>query len=660
MILISKLFTNTIFPAIAISMLFVTSLVVSNKIYDGVIRAKEIWFFGIVIIMLLFLGFKMISKKGAIKVRFNLTDILFVSYFVWCFIRSSFIPSTPFYNNHKLQILTGIFVLYYFVKLTIKNEELRLRKSENSIVFFILTSSFITSGLIQAFYGLLQLYDFYPSHNSYFSITGSFTNPAPYALYLSSVFPVALSQIINKNILITRYVERVGSGFGSYLIQLRGFLISNYSFFIYYLSFTTVVSIIFILPATMIRASWVGAIASSIFVLQIKYNYVQNIMQYLKNTLRQIIAKLLILIIITLLGVGLYFLKKDSASGKFFIWEVTLYKIAKKPLFGYGLGRFKAEYNNWQAEYFKKHPKEMDGTKGWLAGNTKYAFNEYIEMTSELGLIGLLFFLLFVLSILQGVRKLLINNNLRIKESSKSFIISFLVPSLISLLICSVISFPFYSLSTLIVFFMMAGALSSYLRQYTIEWVIYPSIRITFGILTILLSVIEIISLKKVSYYITWNKASYTYGTRNYTEAVKQFQQCFPFLSHEGLALMYYGKSLQMIGKNHEAIKVLEEAKLLTSNNLLYISLGDAYKGIKQYGKAESNYKFSSSMLPNRLYPHYLIAKLYAEQGMKEETIEKAEKVLRMKAKTESIAIGEIKEEMEELINKINIYNAKH
>jgi hypothetical protein len=47
------------------------------------------------------------------------------------------------------------------------------------------------------------------------------------------------------------------------------------------------------------------------------------------------------------------------------------------------LGRFAADYNNWQAAYFLTNLEEMDLPRGQYAGNTSFCFNEYLEIASE-------------------------------------------------------------------------------------------------------------------------------------------------------------------------------------------------------------------------------------------------------------------------------------
>ncbi len=195
----------------------------------------------------------------------------------------------------------------------------------------IIIGLLITTGLVQAVWGLLQLYGVLPSFHSGFKITGTFFNPAPYALYLATIFPLALGRLLLKPYLL-------------------------FSKFSYYIFFLTVIPIILVLPATMNRASWIGVAVGSFIVLNYKYDIFQSIKKFLNNTARKQLAFTIIILIVGLSCTGLFLLKKGSSNGRLLIWEVTLGKIVEKPLFGYGVGRFEAEYNNWQADFFKSHP----------------------------------------------------------------------------------------------------------------------------------------------------------------------------------------------------------------------------------------------------------------------------------------------------------------
>ena len=160
--------------------------------------------------------------------------------------------------------------------------------------------------------------------------------------------------------------------------------------------------------------------------------------------------------------------------------------------------------------------------------------------------------------------------------------------------------------------------------------------------------------LRKVPSYCKWNEANYLYAMLAYSEASSTYKNIIPALTYEGELLQQYGKSLQMNGNNKEATKVLEKASRYTSDYILYAALGDAYKGIKQYGKAETAYQQASYMEPNKLYPRYLLAKLYDVSGQQLKAIETAEGLLNKDIKVQSTAIEEIKTEMKKILAKYN------
>ncbi len=56
----------------------------------------------------------------------------------------------------------------------------------------------IIGGGIQAIYGNLQLWGYYPSHHSLFKLTGSFFNPGPYAGFFAEVLIILICLKSNK------------------------------------------------------------------------------------------------------------------------------------------------------------------------------------------------------------------------------------------------------------------------------------------------------------------------------------------------------------------------------------------------------------------------------------------------------------------------------
>jgi len=553
---------------------------------------------------------------------------------------------------------------------------------DNLIIFLILT------GLVQAIWGLLQLYGFARSFHSGFKITGTFFNPAPYALYLAAIFPLALSNILrsdDKRFEEIRIKELIIKSLNDFTLHHSLFLSYLVNKLRYYISLLTVVAIILVLPATMNRASWIGTAAGSVVILSYKYHFITRIKEILNTKLKRLTGVVLLILFITLSGAGLYNLKRGSSEGRLLIWEVTLGKIVEKPLFGYGVGRFEAEYNNWQAGYFRSHPEEIVSPKGFVAGNTKYCFNEFIEMTSELGCTGLLLFLGVIISIIKGsckrlnlrltVQKADTDNRITLlppgseKSDSENYSVIFLAGSLVSIMVCALISFPFYSLPTLIVMFIIIGLLPGKIHIIDVFLIrkettphsavqfsgrIFSFMRYVMFIILIAFSVF-IFERNILLYkgYKAWSEAEMLYRAGIYGEACKSFSEAYPGMKYNGGYLQYYGKSLYMNEEYNKSIKILELAKFYTSDEILYTSLGDGYKALKRTKEAESAYKQAIVMVPHKLYPHYLLARLYYDAGQKEDALRTAQSILNMKIKVGSTATDEIRKEMQDLIKEL-------
>ena len=62
----------------------------------------------------------------------------------------------------------------------------------------VLPFLFILLGIIEAIWGLGQLYGVVLSHHSQFLLTGSFYNPGPYTGFLAMIFPVAFYEWLRR------------------------------------------------------------------------------------------------------------------------------------------------------------------------------------------------------------------------------------------------------------------------------------------------------------------------------------------------------------------------------------------------------------------------------------------------------------------------------
>lgn len=684
-----------------ISLIIITLFIYSNNLYNGLITTKQIWFIGAMAFLIMVFCLDLLLCKKNIPLCLNIIDISLLTFYTYFFIRTVFTPYTPVLYNTRFLNYT-LLIIFYFILKYANSDSVTSKHNTNQnshdevvkkvIIPFseILVIVLMLTGLIQAIWGLLQLYGITRSFHSGFKITGTFFNPAPYALYLAAIFPLALGKLLEKHRAqdtecCIQPMMREAQMIAQVSLTPEG-LTTLIHKLIYFISLLTVISIILVLPATMNRASWLGIAASSLYVFNYRYNLTNRAKSSLNNTARKLCALAIVILLISFMGAGLYLLKKGSSDGKLLIWEVTIGKISEKPLFGYGVGRFEAEYNNWQAGYFQKHREEMDGLKGMAAGNTKYCFNEYLEMASEIGLVGLLLFLAVIASLFLGIRKGIVttidvrskydarnaNNNrmtLKVNDSrsandtvgimTREAQMTFL-PSLISLIVLAMISFPLYSLPTLIVFYSLGAIISSHVttnvfrakENITFNFILLRRFLIFFVLLPFSVLLLIFTGQQYKAYY-TFDEAVMIYQTGNYEEACQSFSEVYIPLQCNGSYLQYYGKAFYLNEEYPKSIEMLERAAQFTSDEILYTTLGDTYKALKRYSEAEAAYQHASYMVPHKLYPIYLLANLFFITGQKERALRTAKEVLTKKIKIESTATKEIICDMKDLTGKL-------
>jgi O-antigen ligase len=83
-------------------------------------------------------------------------------------------------------------------------------------------------------------------------------------------------------------------------------------------------------------------------------------------------------------------------------WKNTYQMIKDKPLLGSGIGTFKMNYLDYQAEFLKNNPSY---TEYWVF--PREAHNEYLQIGAELGLLGLGIFLIIICIFYSAIIKFL-------------------------------------------------------------------------------------------------------------------------------------------------------------------------------------------------------------------------------------------------------------
>ncbi|MDD2953837.1 MAG: O-antigen ligase family protein [Parabacteroides sp.] len=476
----------------------------------------------------------------------------------------------------------------------------------------------IATGLIEAIWGFRQLQGWTYSNHSLFRLTGSFFNPGPYSGYLAVTLPVALG------ILLRQSKQNISC----------------------YFSAVCVLSIIVVLPAGMSRSAWIAATGSCLWVYAMyRMDWKQIKVKVRQHKKLYIIGSILGCVLLFGGSTYVYTLKKDSADGRLLMWKITAKAIQKQPITGTGLGGFPAAYAETQAEYMASG-KATEQEK-WIAGCPEYAFNEYLQIGLEQGLVGLALFTAWL--------GLLFYKGIKNKRYA-------CCGGLMSLAIFAFSSYPL-QLPEFWVVLIFLGVMSVTPDKDKISENPAESNGRGWGKRIFLMGIailgIGLFWMQKDYYraYQKWNKAQMLYKNKAYEAALEVYEPLYPLLRHKPDFLFEAAQCLSKTGQYEKANEYLERAVLLSADPMLYYVMAKNEQLLGEYRQAEKHLSHAINILPERIYPYYLLVNLYAEPSYYQPTKLKMaiDSVLIKKPKVESSAIKEMKEKARNMLNNTSI-----
>lgn len=466
--------------------------------------------------------------------------------------------------------------------------------SLDSVISWVL----VVLGGSEAILGLRQLYGFATSGHSMYALTGSFFNPGPYSGYLAMILPVCLYQWL----VCGRRGGRVVAG-GVMLL------------------------IFCVLPAGMSRSAWLAAGVSCLCVYAWHMDWTDKF-RLLWQQQRQRVVMVVVggFCVLLLAGYLLFVLKPDSARGRLFMWKITCRAIAEKPLTGYGIHNFAAAYGNAQETYFAAGDYEPWEER--VAGSPEYAFNEYLQVAVELGIpLAVCLLVVVVLCLYRGVRKGRYG----------------ICGAILSLMIFSFSSYPL-QLPVFIVTFggLLVACLSGADRW---QWL---GLAVSVGIIGgfRLKNDLQVEQACR-----EWMNARVLYNAGAYQSAEKEYGRLYPLLRDRASFLFEYGHGLHKQQQFSKSNRILKEALQRSCDPMILNVIGKNYQQMGDCLSAEDWFIRSTHRLPGRIYPYYLLAKLYAEPGFRQP--DKFEKMKRMvltkEPKVHSTAIRQMREEIKKI-----------
>ncbi len=579
-----------------ITVIMATPLVFNHAFVNEYTRPKQYYFFFVMTISALLLFFGFLFRKKQLFMYIHLPDLFIAGYYVYCVLLIILNNGLIAYNIALLK-LTGIIIFYFIAKNFIIS--FRTQRDISQIGFFVII--LMIPGIIEGFTGIIQ----FIQHKDALLVHGTFDNTGPFANYMGMLFPVALGYLM--------------------LVEKKKRIITV-------LCYTFILTGLIIIPVSRARTAWIAVFASSLMILWFHY---QKQLKVLFNTR----IKKLIIVLVTLLCIGtssylLFNMKKDSALGRLFVWKITTQMIADKPLTGHGFDAYYPVKNKYQANYFAGGA----GTEKekMVAGNIRFAFNDYLQITASTGIIGLVLFLLFI-----GTSIFPFSN-----DKNNPYLLIFNT-GIVALLLMSLFSYPLQRLSTQLNFFFFIAIINAFGHKPVKTIDVNNTVKIAFSLVIIILLMLLIkMQWEKYQANLKWKELAIKAQSGQRKSVFDDYKRLLPVLSHNPFFLFNYGAELSVAGHYKEGLNILNKAKPLIYDSDVFVYLGNCYLGLQKYKQAEDAYMEAIHLKPYLFIPRYQLVHLYVHRGNNKKAVQMAKEIIALKPKVNTNMIRNIKHEM--------------
>ena len=301
-------------------------------------------------------------------------------------------------------------------------------------------------------------------------------------------------------------------------------------------------------------------------------------------------------VLLVVLAIGAYHWKKDSADGRLLMWKVATQAVLDQPWQGVGWECVAGAYGEAQERYFASGIATEQEVH--VAGAPEYVFNEYLQVAMAWGVPALCGILL------------LVGGCFYLGHRRRMFGVC---GALLSLGIFAFSSYPFQFLEFILAFLALLVACAMGQRK---KWV---------GMLALVLGI-------GLGVYLSTNRPQ--------KNARRMFERAH---------------ALHKAGEWQASTDLLKETMKVSSDAMILNIIGKNYQAMGQCKITEHWFIRSTHRLPNRIYPYYLLAKLYAEHPdvfPKEKLEWAARMVLEKAAKVESSAIRQMREEVKIMLEE--------
>jgi len=665
-------FWSKAIEASIIALVILVPMVFYPRCINVFLPAKELLAEILVLLALMFWGFRMINR-GELKLISTPLNFPILSFMAICLL--SLIWSNSFFISLKELplFLTGP-LLYFIITNNISDEQ-----QINRILNIIL----IVGGLF-GIYGILQYngidFAFWTGNIGRHHVFGLFGNVNYFAEYLIVPLPLAISLFFTVQNRTHKILLLVG------ILVMGGSLILTFTRGSY-LAIGISSIFMFLLYLASRGKSFIREY-KKIFILALAFIILATFIFVIPNPLNKpgtVISKINSRVSVTQLT------QSSSIKRRIAIWKFTVMMIKDHPLLGSGIGTFKYNSLKYQAQFFS----QGENRTLYPHGFPDKTHNEYLQLWAELGIIGLGIFIWLMVSYFNYGIKLL----KKIKDNYKQGIIIGLMGSIMAVLVDGIFGFPLHLPTTIVLFWLVLGLtvavglknevnareINTVKKNYTgiekgekedkqkPERINYKQGNISrfktlLYILIILLTVFLCITVTRPFIARTyWYYGDREIRRKNLNEAIKFYNEGLkwdPYLGQAyynigkifqgkkiySLALEYFDKATKYFdfsdlpqdialiylkkGQLDEAVIKLKQAITYQKDEKsmvpLYSELGNTYLRLKRYKPAETAFKDAIKINPDFVNAHYGLAGAYLNQNKVEEALVELQKVIEL------------------------------
>ncbi len=515
-------------------------------------------------ILILMLAFNLYTSKTSIEI--NLADILIVSILAYILLQGLYLNQ---FNSVRYKYLT-LFVTLFFFKLTYTLYTKHLTFSKHVVAITITVFNFIF---------LLKI--IITKDSPINLIERYFDNISLYCIFLALSSVIIIHTLKSSNFKFAKYIS-------------------------YGLTILTLIIIVILK-------------SRSAFILLSSY----VILEYFKSTSSRTTKYLIPSIVVILFCViSAFFVKNDSTQGRLFIWKTSALMINDNFFTGIGYDKFALTYPIYQASQYEAN--NMTQKEIYLADNTAFAFNEYIHITAELGIVGLIMSLLITVFYFYN------------GGNYKTIYLSVFIVLLFSYIIHS-------SIITYTIVLMLSINKVPYVYKMNKTW---SHIFLVLIILTAIYSFIVSTNKQK-------SLMSLGIAINQPLDRINLFYNRHTCYLSDNKSFIFY---LAELNYNHKeidsALSMLEQLDNLITRDEIEVLKGKIYMKKGMFDFAEKHLRLSVAICPNRFINRYELFNFYIDQGLEEQALQVAKEILILKEKVQSPHTITIKKQIENYLNK--------